>query len=76
MRIEIKRFIVRKLELIIRYNRYFFKTNKIQWFVQGKINIFFAWIIRFTKKKVSDNLLIQKYINIFLSLRKLKRNLN
>lgn len=28
------------------------------------------------KKKKFQNLLIQKYINIFLSLRKLKRNLN
>lgn len=47
MRIEIKRYIVPKLELIIRYNRYFFKTKKIQWFMQRKINISFAWIIRF-----------------------------
>lgn len=70
---KIKRYIVRKLELIIRL---FFETKKIRWFVQRKINIY---ILRmdykidkkrkvFKEKYDSDNLLIQKYINIFLSL--------
>lgn len=70
---KIKRYIVRKLELITRL---FFETKKIRWFVQRKINIY---ILRmdykidkkrkvFKEKYDSDNLLIQKYINIFLSL--------
>lgn len=70
---KIKRYIVRKLELIMRL---FFETKKIRWFVQRKINIY---ILRmdykidkkrkvFKEKYDSDNLLIQKYINIFLSL--------
>lgn len=46
-----------------------------------RVRILFAWIIRFTKKKKVfrekyDSDIIQKYINIFLFLRKLKRNLN
>lgn len=72
-KMKIKRYIVRKLELIIRL---FFETKKIRWFVQRKINIY---ILRmdykidkkrkvFKEKYDSDNLLIQKYINIFLSL--------
>lgn len=67
---KIKRYIVRKLELIIRL---FFETKKIRWFVQRKINIY---ILRmdykidkkrkvFKEKYDSDYSKVYKYFLIF-----------
>lgn len=71
---KIKRYIVRKLELIIRYNRYFFlKRRRFDDSCKERYILRMDYKIDkkrkvFKEKYDSDNLLIQKYINIFLSL--------